>query len=112
VRPAYVAPTAPSGWSFAVSPSVITKVGTQAIQTTGLAQGVITNSAGTSVFSWTNPGSAAITITYPGSAATKFSASSLALDETRDAVMWCNVNDAGNISSKSVYVSIYRPNYV
>lgn len=96
------------GWTFQVSPTALYKQGPGSQVTTNPAAGIITNSAGTSVFSWTNPGSANIKISYPGSVATTFVGSGLAIDENRAGTFWLNVVDGANISSKSVSVSVTR----
>lgn len=107
VATTYSAPTSTGAWSVAITPTTLNKGGTTSGLTTAAATAVVNNGT-TPVYSWTNPGSANITITKPGSADTTFSASGLALDESRAGTFYCNVKDGANVSSKSLAVSIQR----
>ena len=95
-----------SDWSVSIAP---TDVNASAYGSTVVTENVTATviNGVTPVFSWVNPGSVAITITYPGSASTIFSATDLAPGEFRSATMWCHVVDGANATSKSVSLLLY-----
>jgi hypothetical protein len=97
-------------WGFAVSPAGVSKIANLGSLTTPPMSAIITNSAGSAVFSWYNPNSIDIRINSPGGASTTFTGSSMNISEYRGGAFWVNVNDSGNVSSKSFSVSVERDN--
>jgi hypothetical protein len=95
-------------WGFAVSPAGVSKIANLGSLTTPPMSAIITNSAGSAVFSWYNPNSIDIRINSQGGASTTFTGSSMNITEYRGGTFWVNVADGANISSKSFSVSVER----
>lgn len=96
--------------SASVSPATLTKVGTASSLST--ASTTVTPSQGTPgyTYAWTwLSGGSGVTINSPTAASTTFSATGLALEETRGGVARCTVTDSASATvTKDVSVTINR----
>jgi len=106
VVPNYMAPSVPTGWSATVAPLGMFKSLTTSAGAVSDAAAVTVHNGTTPVFSWHNPGSADIAISFPGSASTTFVASGMSPGNSRAGTFWCRVSDNGGADVASLQVSV------